>query len=144
VDGHGHAGGEHHEDSAALAKSPTEVALTNVLNDQGTEAALAKLEELAAADTGTLQQAHSYVHMIGRLSFERYGSAKAAFPHCQQQKVKFTFKSGSDLVHPLLRAQLAESSSRRSEVPLARLELYPENSTLVTDTAINQPLSMNC
>jgi len=111
-DNHPHAaatqghGGSHakEDDTTLLAQNPSAVLLKQVIEREGTEAALARLEALVAADPSILGQSHTLVHFIGRASFDRYGSAQKAFPHCRQ-----TFESGC--YHGVLEAHLKQSNA---------------------------------
>ena len=87
--GHGHGTGmivaepeAHLDNSATSTSDPTLLALTQIVREKGTEQALARLEELAAADRNILAQTHALTHGIARFSFTHYGGAREAFAHC--------------------------------------------------------------
>jgi hypothetical protein len=87
---HGGAEGTHaHADAGLhataseeeLAKDPVYQSLQQLLSKQGTEAAIARLQQLVA-DPAVLRMAHPYAHALGRFSFSHYGGASEAFQHC--------------------------------------------------------------
>jgi hypothetical protein len=57
--------------------------LETVLQMEGTERALAELEQITAQDPEALREAHPLVHHVGQQSFTRYGSAPLALSHCR-------------------------------------------------------------
>jgi len=78
-----------HATSEANLPSGTVLILQNALRDQGTGAALTKLEEMTVSDPTLLSQAHDLVHALGKYSFKHYGDAATAFSNCRE-----TFQSG--------------------------------------------------
>lgn len=56
--------------------------LKALVRTNGTEAAVARLKQMAAADERILSEAHTLVHEMGRYSFTVYGGAGPAFAHC--------------------------------------------------------------
>ena len=101
ISGHGHGHDDGHGlDVMALAKAnPTLKSLIDIVRTDGTEAALARLEELAAVDPGIRSEAHDLTHAIGIYSFTHYRGAQQAFSHCRE-----TFQSGC--YHGVLEAYL--------------------------------------
>src|SRR5262249_30305537 len=87
-----------------LAQNPTAKLLKQIIDKDGTEAALARLQQLAASDKSILEQSHSLTHLIGRVSYDHYGSAAVAFQHCNQ-----TFESGC--YHGVLEGYLKKSQT---------------------------------
>jgi hypothetical protein len=81
----------HNHHSAAEQALPSGAVLTlqTVLREQGTSAALTKLEEMTVSDPSLLSQAHDVAHALGKYSFKHYGDAATAFSHCRE-----TFQSG--------------------------------------------------
>ncbi len=79
-DHHGGEGGDHA--GALLDDDPLLEEMDGILTSQGTEAAFARLTEAIAADPAVQGLSHVYAHNLGMRSFQYYGSAGAAFPHC--------------------------------------------------------------
>lgn len=80
---------QHADHPAIPSNDPTIAALQVMLREQGTEQALAQLEELAARDQQVLSRAHDIAHSLGKYSFAHYRSAQVAFGNCRE-----TFQSG--------------------------------------------------
>ena len=74
--------------------------LESVLQTEGTEQALATLEQITAQDPEALREAHPLVHHVGQQSFVRYGTAPLALSHCRD-----VFWSGC--YHGVLQAYLS-------------------------------------
>lgn len=91
LSGGGILGGQSHGPGAPPGPTddPRLAALFQVVRESGTEQALARLEEQAAADRTVLAQAHTLAHAIGRYAFTVYREAPVAFAHCRE-----TFQSG--------------------------------------------------
>ena len=80
-----HHGGEEeggHHAGALLEDDPLLDELDGILTSQGTEAAFARLTQAIAEDPSVQGLSHIYAHNLGMRSFQFYGSAGAAFPHC--------------------------------------------------------------
>jgi hypothetical protein len=82
------AGHDHTRDqgsaSAAAVTGPVMDELRTVLDAQGLEKALDRLEALAAGDQDVLGSGHNYAHELGRAAFWQYGSARDAFSRCRE------------------------------------------------------------
>ncbi len=85
ADATAHGEAEHKVDP----NEPTMAALLAVLKSDGIEAALKELNAIVARTPALLGEAHTYSHELGRQAFVKYGSAKIAFPKCDQ-----SFQSG--------------------------------------------------
>ena len=99
--------------ATGVLTSPTFAALQQIVRERGTEAALTRLEELAAGDNKVLVIAHDYAHALGRFSLEFYSSAPQAFGRCRE-----TFQSGC--YHGVLEAYL-EANPQLSPAEIADL-----------------------
>jgi len=82
ADGHDH--GQEGSASAAAVTGPVAEELRGVLQSEGLEKALDRLEALAGKDQAVLSDAHNFAHDLGRAAFYQYGSAKAAFGRCRE------------------------------------------------------------
>jgi hypothetical protein len=111
-----------------MAKDPTLLSLQEILKKQGTEKALQRLEELAAADPKVLGVAHMLAHALGRHSFSHYRRIEEAFKRCRE-----TFESGCyhgvlegyfDSLREVTRADVATVCDRAADKTAGSLLRY--------------------
>src|SRR5262245_24917293 len=67
----------------AAKNSCYQAELEKIMLAEGTEKALAVLEEVTSDDPDALREAHTLVHHLGQRSFSHYGTAPLALSHCR-------------------------------------------------------------